>query len=235
MKQFDLIVFDWDGTLMDSAGRIVACMQAAARDIGIPVPSDQAARDVIGLGLGEAIQRLFPTANDVGIAQLIDRYRHHFLGDLLAPSQLFRGAREVVETLAANDWLLGVATGKSRRGLDKVLAETGLAAHFHATRCADEAFSKPHPQMLEHIMDVLGVEPSRTLVVGDTEYDVQMAKSAGAQALGVSYGVHEPERLLACGASGCLDDIAELLAWLDATPHGGAGAAQSKFESSRIR
>lgn len=214
-QQYDLIVFDWDGTLMDSAARIVACMQGAARDLGIAIPDAAAARDVIGLGLGEAIRRLFPLADDTEAAQLVDRYRWHFLGDGLGPSALFPGAGAVIEALALGDWLLGIATGKSRRGLDKVLAETGLGRHFHATRCADEAHSKPHPEMLEFIMTRLGVAPGRTLMVGDTEYDMQMAVNAGAHALGVSYGVHDRGRLLANGALDCLDDITAVLPWLE--------------------
>lgn len=213
--KYQLIVFDWDGTLMDSEARIVACMQQAARDLGVTVPSSQASRDVIGLGLNEAVQRLFEDLPAARWPELADAYRRHFLADSLAPSPLFEGAGKVIEDLLAQDYFLAVATGKSRRGLDRVLEETGLVQSFHVTRCADETFSKPHPQMLLDIMDYLGVMPADTLMVGDTEYDVQMAGNAGADALGVTYGVHAPERLYRQGALHCLDRLHELLPWLD--------------------
>ena len=212
--KYQLIVFDWDGTLMDSEARIVACMQQAACDLGVPVPSDHASKDVIGLGLMEAVQRLFQGQEAEHWPLLEDAYRRHFLANELAPSPLFDGARAVIQGLAEQDCFLAVATGKSRRGLDRVLEETGLGPVFHATRCTDETFSKPHPQMLMEIMGYLGVVAADTLMVGDTEYDVQMAKNAGADALGVGYGVHEPERLYRHGALHCLQQIRELPDWL---------------------
>lgn len=212
--KYQLIVFDWDGTLMDSEARIVACLQQAARDLAVPVPSPQASKDIIGLGLAEAVQRLFQEQPAELWPELAGAYRKHFLANKLAPSPLFDGARSVIEDLAAQDYFLAVATGKSRRGLDRVLQETGLGPVFHATRCADETFSKPHPQMLMDIMDYLGVVAADTLMVGDTEYDVQMARSAGADALGVGYGVHEPERLYQHGALHCLQQIRDLPEWL---------------------
>jgi phosphoglycolate phosphatase len=211
---YRLLVFDWDGTLMDSEARIVGCFQAAAADVGIAVPATERARDVIGLGLREAAERLFPGVDDAIAGRVIERYRHHFLGDHPTPSELFPGVVETLEALAGAGYLLGIATGKSRRGLDKVLGETGLGGLFHASRCADEAFSKPHPQMLEEVMAVLGAGPAETLMIGDTEYDMQMARNAGVPALAVSYGVHHPGRLLAEGALACLDRIDELPAWL---------------------
>jgi phosphoglycolate phosphatase len=212
--QYQLVVFDWDGTLMDSEARIVACMQAAARDAGVPEPSHEAARDIIGLGLGEAIAKLFGGQPADALARIGDGYRHHWLGEQLAPAPLFNGAREVLGQLEEAGYLLAVATGKSRRGLDRVLAETELAHRFVTSRCADEAFSKPHPQMLLDILDRVGVEPAQTLVVGDTEYDMGMAVNAGTHAIGVSHGVHSPERLLRSGAITCLNDLWELPAWL---------------------
>lgn len=213
--QYQLVVFDWDGTLMDSEARIVACMQAAARDAGISEPSREAARDIIGLGLGEAIAKLFDGQAEDTLAQVGERYRHHWLGEQLAPAPLFSGAREVLGQLEAAGYLLAVATGKSRRGLNKVLEETELGHHFVTSRCADEAFSKPHPQMLLDILERVGVEPAQTLVVGDTEYDMGMAINAGAHAIGVSHGVHSPERLLHSGAITCLNDLWALPDWLN--------------------
>lgn len=214
MNGYRLLVFDWDGTLMDSEARIVACLQAAAADLEIAIPSPERARDIIGLGLREAIDRLFPDLGEASQALAVERYRHHFLGDDLAPSVLFPGVPETLRLLADDGYLLGVATGKSRRGLDKVLEETGLGRLFHATRCADETFSKPHPQMLEDVMDRVGAWPSETLMVGDTEYDMQMARNARTHGLAVSYGVHDASRLLAEGALACLDTLAELPGWL---------------------
>jgi phosphoglycolate phosphatase len=211
---YSLIVFDWDGTLMDSQARIVDCLQAAFVEVGQPMPSREVAADIIGLGLDEAMARLWPAA-DVAQRQLIaDHYRRHFLGGNTTPSALFPGALETLEWLRTAGYLLAVATGKSRRGLELSLAATGLAGYFQATRCAGESFSKPHPQMLLEIMDELGVAPTRTLMIGDTEYDLQMAANAGAGALAVCYGVHAPERLRALRPLACLNSLAAIPEWL---------------------
>jgi phosphoglycolate phosphatase len=212
---FKLIVFDWDGTLMDSEARIVACIHAAFGDLGLPLPSLESARDIIGLGLDEAMAVLLPEAGAQGRRALMERYRHHFLVANETPSELFPGVAQTLAWLRGRDYLLAVATGKSRRGLDLVLSSTGLGGHFDATRCADETVSKPHPEMLLQIMDELGVSGPDTLMVGDTEYDMQMARNAGAHALAVCYGVHAPERLLAQGPLGCLADLADMPAWLE--------------------
>lgn len=210
---YQLLVFDWDGTLMDSEAKIVACLQAAAIDLEIEPPPEEKARQVIGLGLIEAVERLFPELPSTQHQPLADRYREHFLVLNKALSRLFPQAREVLEQLSS-DYLLAVATGKSRRGLEKELDETGLRPLFHTSRCADETFSKPHPQMLQEILDELGMIPADSLVIGDTEFDMQMAGNAGVPALGVSYGVHDSERLLHHGALHCLDAIYELPEWV---------------------
>lgn len=214
MQRFDLLVFDWDGTLMDSEARIVACLQGAIGDLGLPRKEVADLRNIIGLGLAEAIDTLFPGSDATTQQALVDRYRHHFLVADPTPSALFEGAAEVLHGLAAQGYLLAVATGKGRRGLDKVLEETGLGPLFHATRCADETFSKPHPQMLLELMDHLGAEPRATLMIGDTEYDMEMARNAQTHALAVSYGVHHPERLLKHAPLGCLERIGDLPLWL---------------------
>lgn len=214
MSEFKLVVFDWDGTLMDSEARIVACLHAAAADAGLPERSNAECRNVIGLGLTEALNTLFPEAGPDAHRLLFERYRYHFLAEEGIPTELFPGAADTVRALEEAGYLLAVATGKGRRGLDRVLAETGLAHRFHATRCADETCSKPHPQMLLEIMDVVGVSPRETLMVGDTEYDMSMAGNAGAAALAVSYGVHELERLLRHGPLGYIDRISDLVPWL---------------------
>lgn len=214
MTDFKLIVFDWDGTLMDSEARIVSCLRAAVKDLDLPDQGSDRYRNIIGLGLAEALSHLFPDVDGATHAALVDRYRHHFLDADATPSGLFSGAAEVVRYLEQEGYLLAVATGKGRRGLDKVLVETGLVSRFHATRCADETFSKPHPEMLLQIMDVLGAEPHETLMVGDTEYDMLLAKNAGTAALAVSYGVHDLTRLLQHDPLGHIDDISDLLPWI---------------------
>ncbi|MCB1801304.1 MAG: HAD-IA family hydrolase [Gammaproteobacteria bacterium] len=213
-NRFDLIVFDWDGTLMDSEARIVSCMQRAAADCDMTVPEPETARDAIGLGLNEAIARVFPGIDAKSVGRLADAYRTHWLGDEVAQAVMFEGAVEMVHSLHAEGHLLAVATGKSRRGLDKALLESGLEAFFHMTRCADEAFSKPHPQMLLDILTDLDTPPERALMIGDTEFDVQMAVSARVAVVGVAHGVHSADRLLAAGAKHCFDDLPSLNSWL---------------------
>ena len=217
-KPFELLVFDWDGTLMDSEAHIVASMQRAIDDVALPELPHAELSDVIGLGLAEAIERLFPGIEPGPRQQLADRYRYHFLTD--DPCQPFEGAEEVLRELNRQGYLMAVATGKGRRGLDRLLDSTGFRPLFHVTRCSDETRSKPHPQMLQEIMTVLDVEPTRTLMIGDTEYDLQMAHNAGAAPLAVSYGVHAVERLHQHEPRGCLDAIGELPAWLAAVEPG---------------
>lgn len=212
---FKLIVFDWDGTLMDSEAKIVTCIRAAFGDVGVPPPSREASRNIIGLGLSEAMVELWPEADDVKRNRVAERYRHHFLDADETPATLFPGARELVDWLVERGYLLAVATGKSRRGLSDALERTGLGDRFHATRCADETFSKPHPEMLLQLMAELDVQGSDTLMVGDTEYDMQMAQNAGASALAVCCGVHEKERLLAQRPLDCLDTLHDMRPWLE--------------------
>jgi len=211
-----LIVFDWDGTLMDSEARIVACLRAAIDETGLPHRPDEALRNIIGLGLREALVTLYPEGSDQQHDALVKHYRHHFLESNDTPSPLFEGAERLIRELHAQGHFLAVATGKGRQGLDKVLQETALGEFFHYTRCADETRSKPHPQMLLEIMDWLGRDPVETLMIGDTEFDLQMAHNAGARALGVSYGVHDKARLLACEPLACLDSLEEVAEWLNA-------------------
>lgn len=212
-KQFDLLVFDWDGTLMDSAGAIAFSIQAASRDLGLSVPSENEARHIIGLGLNEAIAALFPDLPRSDYGALVERYRHYYLSqDTDIP--LFSGVAETIVALNAEGFLLAVATGKGRRGLDQVLQHTGLGPYFHTSRCTDECFSKPHPCMLLEIMDELGVAPARTLMIGDTSHDLQMAGNAGVPAVGVCYGAHPRENLEALSPLACADDFAALSKWL---------------------
>lgn len=212
--QHKLIVFDWDGTLMDSEACIVACMQSAIADLGLPERTVDEIKNIIGLGLRESVAALFQGLPEADYQALVERYRYHFLSGDKTPSLLFEGVAPLLTKLADKGHFLAVATGKGRQGLDKVLEETGLKAVFHATKCADETFSKPHPQMLLEIMDELGAGAGETLMIGDTEYDMQMANNAGTAALAVSYGVHNRQRLLECRPLSCVDSVSELSEWL---------------------
>lgn len=212
-KRFELIVFDWDGTLLDSAGAIVACIQAAAVDLGMAPPAEERARHVIGLGLSEALRHALPDLEQERHMELADRYRHHYLSrDHELP--LFQGAAELVRSLAADGYLLAVATGKSRKGLDRAFATSGLREYFHASRCADECHSKPHPQMLDELMAELGVPPELTLMIGDTTHDLEMARNAGVGGLAVAYGAHPRAALEALSPLHCAASTAELADWL---------------------
>jgi phosphoglycolate phosphatase len=214
-RRFSLIVFDWDGTLVDSTAIIAGCLQAACCDVGEPVPDDLAARFVIGLGLRDALGHVAPDLAVERYPELSARYRDHYLArDPGIP--LFDGARELLDELALSGYLLAVATGKTRIGLDRALAAHTLRERFHATRCADEGRPKPHPDMLLHLMDHLGVPPSRTLMIGDTTHDLALARDAGAQAVAVAYGAHEPAGLAALAPLATVHTIAELRAWLAA-------------------
>lgn len=212
-RNYQLIVFDWDGTLMDSAGAIVACMQAAAVDLGITPPDEKTARQVIGLGLHDALAAAMPGVPECEYKLVAERYRHHYLSqdhELM----LFPGAYELVADLSETGLLLGVATGKSRAGLNRALETSALRHFFHATRCADECSSKPAPDMLLEIMGELGASPGRTLMIGDTTHDLQMAKNARVGALAVGYGAHPREVLEAEQPLGLIDDFAQLAEWL---------------------
>jgi phosphoglycolate phosphatase len=213
MRRYELIVFDWDGTLMDSAGMIVHCVQAAALDLGLEAPSDAQARHIIGLGLVDALRHAMPDLPEDRYADLADRYRHHYLArdHELA---LFAGVDALMSRLTESGRWLGVATGKSRRGLDRALAHSGLGNLFHATRCADECHSKPHPQMLEELMDEFAVPPAATLMIGDTTHDLLMAKNAGVNAVAVDYGAHPREVLIATGSLYCARSVSDLDGWL---------------------
>lgn len=212
--KFDLLVFDWDGTLMDSEARIVGSLQAAFADLGVPAPSREACRDIIGLGMDRAVSVLWPQAAAEDRARFIECYRHHYLVASTTPTPLFEGAAEVISALHAQGYLLAVATGKSRRGLDAALEQSGLGPLFHATRTAEETFSKPHPGMLVELLDEFGIGPAQALMIGDTEYDLQMAINAGVRAVGVCYGAHAPERLRALEPLACLSRIDALPDWL---------------------
>ncbi|WP_421194135.1 HAD-IA family hydrolase [Aeromonas jandaei] len=201
MQDIRLAIFDWNGTLMDSVGRIVACVQGAARDCELAVPSPDQIRQIIGMSLDVAMSRLFPLCSDSGtaiderqIATLIDCYRHHYLHDA-TPSPLFAGAGELLHDWRSRGLQLAVATGKSRRGLDRVLDETGLRPLFVTSRGADEARSKPDPLMLEQILAELGLSPRQAVMIGDSVHDMAMAEAIAMPRIGVTWGVDSSEAL----------------------------------------
>lgn len=190
-RQFDLIAFDWDGTLFDSTQIIARCIQAAVRDVGGQEPSDDAASYVIGMGLMQALAHAAPDVPPERYALLGERYRFHYFARQNDIS-LFPGVLPMLETLKERNHWLTVATGKSRRGLDHVLQQVELKGYFDGSRTADETAGKPDPRMLNELMREFGVDPERTLMIGDTTHDLQMAVNAGCACVGVSYGAHDP-------------------------------------------
>ena len=212
--RFDLLVFDWDGTLIDSAETIVASIQAACRDLGLPVPEQSRASHVIGLGLQDALAYAIPglPASDYG--RVVERYRYHFLA--MDPDlELFPGTMAMLGALKDRGHVLAIATGKSRAGLSRALDNTGLGAFFSASRCADQCASKPSPDMLYQLMDEIGVDRARTLMIGDTVHDLQMAANAGVGAVAISHGAHSKGDLLALEPLACAANIDELGRWLE--------------------
>ncbi|MFZ6656080.1 HAD-IIIA family hydrolase [Undibacterium sp. TJN19] len=212
-KQFDLIVFDWDGTLMDSTTTIVKCIQAAARDLGLPVPKENVASYVIGLALADAIQMAMPDIDPKLYPRVVERFRYHFLAkDHELP--LFDGVREMLAELSQEGYFLAVATGASRVGLSRALHTAKLTSVFDATRCSDETFSKPHPAMLQELTRELGQDMRRTVMIGDTTHDLQMASNAGAAAIAVEYGAHDPVALQNLNPLFSAKNVLQLREWL---------------------
>lgn len=212
---YKLLIFDWDGTLMDSLAKIVACLHVAVARAGLQPRTDDQLRHIVGLGIHEAVDYLYPEGLLPEARRLVvETYRHQFLYADRTPAQLFEGVEAMLETLMIQGYYLAIATGKSRAGLDQVLTELDLRKHFHTSRCADETCSKPDPRMLIEILADLGVEPSRALMVGDTEFDIQMAKLAGVDAVAVGHGAHTRRQLLAASPLALLENVTNLLLWL---------------------
>jgi phosphoglycolate phosphatase len=212
-RQYDLIAFDWDGTLFDSTSIIVRCIQRAVVDVGGAMPTDEAAAYVIGLGLMQALAHAAPDVPEEKYPELGARYRHHYLQHADDIS-LFDGVLELLAELKSRQYLLAVATGKNRRGLDEALQTVQLKGVFDSSRTADETAGKPHPRMLHELMAELGTEPSRTLMIGDTTHDLQMALNAGCASLGVSYGAHEPDAFHVLNPRFIAHSVADLREWL---------------------
>lgn len=220
-QPFDLLVFDWDGTLMDSLGSIVACTRATLARLELPALPDEEIRQAIGLGMLETVERLAPGAGPEQVEAVRSCYRDLWLSTYRERPVLFPAADALLADLADAGYLLAIATGKSRGGLDRDLEATGLAGRFHATRTVDEAPSKPHPGMLLALLDELGVHPHRALMIGDSVWDLQMAAAAGVPAVGITTGGYPRPQLLEHGPAGCVECLEDLVAWL--AERGGGG------------
>ena len=206
-----MIIFDWDGTLCDSVAQIVRSVQAVALEMGLPVPSETEAANIIGLSLHRAMEVLFPQVPPAELELMIKGYSSHYVASEEAPPDLFPGALETLLELKGRGFELAVATGKSRRGLNRVLRRLEMEDLFDATRCADETTSKPDPLMLRELMLERSIAPERVLMIGDTEYDLEMAVNAGVASVGVSFGVHSIERLAAHNPVAIVDSLPQLL------------------------
>ena len=211
---YQLVVFDWDGTLMDSTLKIANCICDSAEEVGLPRPSIAKAKSIIGLGLVECMNTLFPEASDDHKLKMIERYKFNFVKGDQTQQSLFDGIIEGLERLDRTGVLLAVATGKSRVGLERALALTDTKHRFVVTRCADETRSKPHPQMLNEILDFTAIDASKVIMVGDTSYDLDMASNAGVAGLGVSYGAHDEATLLKSNTTAIVHSPNEMIEWL---------------------
>ena len=223
MKQFPLLVFDWDGTLVDSIKRIVTSLQYASKQAIDMSVSETQARDVIGLGLSEAIAKLHPELDSqqhaVELNTIADTYRQHYLYDNTVPAPLFAGVNTLLNKLRDEGYTLAISTGKSRVGLQQSIEEHQLADYFATTRCADENKSKPHPEMLHEIVDELNFSASQTLMIGDSEHDLKMANNANMQCIGVTHGVHDAATLEKYNPLICLSNITDLSNFLNHNNH----------------
>jgi phosphoglycolate phosphatase len=217
-RRYELIVWDWDGTIMDSTPTIVHCIQQACRDLNFPVPEDSIASHVIGLGVHDSLRRVVPSIDPAHFPKLVDRFRFHYLAKD-HELHLFQGMRDLLEDLKTQGFLLGVATGKPRRGLDRSLRHHQLEHLFHDTRTADESFSKPHPGMLLDLSDSLQVPVRKMLMIGDTTHDLEMAQAAGVDGVAVTYGAHPADALRSANSLACLDNVKQLADWLENNLH----------------
>ena len=224
---YRLLVFDWDGTLVDSIGTIVECTRTTLTELSLPIPEEATLRGLIGLGLRETISAMIPGCDEATYQQVVLTYRKHWFGTFQRQTRLFQGAREVLDDLRGRGYSLAVATGKSRRGLEGELDATGTRGHFLTTRTASEAQSKPHPQMLLDLVGEVGVAATEVLMIGDTSYDLEMARGAGVPALAVTSGGHRAEDLRRFNPVATLAGVHELPGWLARR----RGAAISTTES----
>jgi phosphoglycolate phosphatase len=217
LKPYKLIIFDWDGTLIDSVPRIIHIFERTFEKLGLPQPDGEAIKPLIGLPLAEACHRLHPAAGPADLVGMVEIYRFFWLHPDIALSPLVEGVPELLDGLNQDGYTLAVATGKSRDGLERELGVYGLEHHFAATRCASETEAKPHPEMLHQILAELGFKASETLMIGDTGLDLEMAKNAGIDAVGVLTGGHKPKVLAAHEPVGILDHAVQLTDFLNGT------------------
>jgi len=210
-KKYELVIFDWDGTIINSEAHIIHSMQQAIAEVGLDQPIAKEIRHIIGLSLSRAIETLFPAIDESTVERVAESYREHFFREQdLESSPLFDGVADVIQDLHAHGYYLAVATGKGRRGLDMALENSGLAPYFHITRCADETRSKPDPLMLDEILADLNLKSSHAIMVGDTSYDVDMAKNIKMDSIAVTYGMHDKKLLEQCKPTYFIDAIQQL-------------------------
>ncbi len=210
MQHYKLVIFDWDGTLMDSVDRIVSCMQSAAQIVGLSIPSNDEVKQIIGLSIPEALQTLFTGITDEQIDIMRLQYKHQYLEGDNTPTPLFEHAINLLSQLKQENKLLAVATGKGREGLDRVLDVSETSHFFHTTRCAGEMRSKPDPQMLHSILTELDIAPHEAIMIGDTSHDLKMAQNAGVDSIGVTFGVHDKQVLEQYSPKRVVDSLSEL-------------------------
>lgn len=209
-ERYQLIIFDWDGTLMDSIERIVSSVQAAAKSCSLNVPDNSQVSDIVGLSLPQAMKTLFPNINASDTAKLIEQYRYQFIEVNDTPMPLFTDTIPLLNALTQNNKILAIATGKGREGLQRVLNQTNTGHYFQASRCAGEASSKPSPEMLLSLLEQLQIAKDRALMIGDSKYDLQMAKTAGIDSIGVTFGVHSRSQLSQYQPKATVDSLTEL-------------------------
>lgn len=236
IKQYDLVIFDWDGTLMDSIGKIITCIENMAKALQLPIPTESDIRDIIGLSMTEALRVLFPLGlncsassvysqplhsknafnldEDDQYQQMRAEFKAQYLHLDTTPTPLFVQTPALIDDLHSQGYKLAVVTGKARTGLDRVFAQTGLGRYFVASRCADEVHSKPHPEMISSLLKELNIAPNRALMVGDSLLDLTMAANAGIDSVGVTYGAHSADKLLLAKPIALIDSPKQLLQYL---------------------
>jgi len=210
MQHYKLVIFDWDGTLMDSVDRIVSSMQSAAKTVGLAIPSNNAAKQIIGLSLTTALKELFVAITDEQIDAMLVQYKYEYIEGDNTPTPLFNNAVTLLTELKQESKLLAVATGKGREGLNRVLRVSETSGFFHTTRCAGEMPSKPDPKMLHSILAELDIAPHEAIMIGDTSHDLKMAQNAGVDSIGVTFGVHNKQVLEQYAPKAIVDSLSDL-------------------------
>lgn len=213
-REFDLIIFDWDGTLMDSVAKIVRCFQEAMNELNISSPSVDEIRNIIGLGMEEAMNILLPNHSSAEKNKVIDVYRDHFLERDKTDMPFFSGVESGLQQLQSHGYQLAVATGKNRKGLDRLLGLHDFDKYFTATRCSDESCSKPNPKMIHDLLSQTKIAPEKAIMIGDSTYDMEMACNAKIECIAVNYGVHDCQQLKQYKPKDCLDSFSDVMNWL---------------------